>query len=66
MDTHVPGGDRIFRIDAAHKATIALATDSLHWPNGITWDKSGNRFIIVPCGQCAADARVASRARPRQ
>jgi sugar lactone lactonase YvrE len=50
VDTHVPGGDRIFRIDAAHKATIALATDSLHWPNGITWDKSGNRFIIVPMG----------------
>jgi sugar lactone lactonase YvrE len=47
---HVAGGDRIFRIDAAHKATIALATDSLHWPNGITWDKSGNRFIIVPMG----------------
>ena len=27
---------RIFRIDAAHHATIALASDSLHWPNGIT------------------------------
>ncbi|MBA2684726.1 MAG: SMP-30/gluconolactonase/LRE family protein [Gemmatimonadaceae bacterium] len=45
--THVAGSDRIFRIDAAHKATIALATDSLHSPNGITWDKTGNRFIIV-------------------
>ena len=46
--THVAGSDRIFRIDAAHHATIALASDSLHWPNGITWDKSGNRFIVVP------------------
>ncbi|MEO8880619.1 MAG: SMP-30/gluconolactonase/LRE family protein [Gemmatimonadaceae bacterium] len=46
--THVAGFDRIFRIDAAHKATIALATDSLQSPNGITWDKTGNRFIIVP------------------
>jgi sugar lactone lactonase YvrE len=45
---HVPGSDRIFRIDAAHHATIALASDSLHWPNGITWDASGKRFIIVP------------------
>jgi sugar lactone lactonase YvrE len=44
---HVAGADRIFRVDAAHKATVALATDSLHWPNGITWDKSGNRFIVV-------------------
>jgi sugar lactone lactonase YvrE len=45
---HVPGADRIFRIDAAHHATIALASDSLHWPNGITWDASGKRFIVVP------------------
>ncbi len=48
---HVAGADRIFRIDAAHTATIALQTDSLHWPNGITWDKSGNRFIVVPYGK---------------
>lgn len=45
---HVAGGDRIFRIDAAHHATIALASDSLQWPNGITWDASGKRFIVVP------------------
>jgi sugar lactone lactonase YvrE len=45
---HVAGSDRIFRIGAAHRATIALASDSLHWPNGITWDKSGKRFIVVP------------------
>ena len=45
---HVAGGDKIFRIDATHHATVALASDSLHWPNGITWDASGKRFIIVP------------------
>ncbi|MBK5188036.1 MAG: SMP-30/gluconolactonase/LRE family protein [Gemmatimonadaceae bacterium] len=45
---HVAGADRIFRIDAAHHATIALATDSLNHPNGITWDASGKRFIVVP------------------
>jgi len=44
----VAGSQRIFRIDASHRATIALASDSLHWPNGITWDKSGKRFIVVP------------------
>ena len=48
---HVAGSDRIFRIDAAHTVTVALASDSLHWPNGITWDKSGNRFIVVPYGK---------------
>jgi sugar lactone lactonase YvrE len=46
--THVAGSDRIFRIDAAHHTTVALASDSLHWPNGITWDASGKRFIVVP------------------
>jgi sugar lactone lactonase YvrE len=45
---HVAGSDKIFRIDAAHRATVALATDSLHSPNGITWDASGKRFIVVP------------------
>jgi len=45
---HVAGADRIFRIDAAHRVTVALASDSLHWPNGITWDASGKRFIVVP------------------
>ena len=45
---HSAGAYLIFRIDAARHATIALASDSLHWPNGITWDKSGNRFIVVP------------------
>lgn len=45
---HVRGSDRIFRIDAARHVTVALATDSLHSPNGITWDSSGKRFIVVP------------------
>ncbi|MGH7622405.1 MAG: SMP-30/gluconolactonase/LRE family protein [Gemmatimonadaceae bacterium] len=43
---HAKGADRIFRIDAAHHATIALASDSLQSPNGITWDATGRRFII--------------------
>jgi sugar lactone lactonase YvrE len=45
--TH-PGPDRIFRIDPSHKASIALETDSLQGPNGITWDSAGHRFIVVP------------------
>jgi sugar lactone lactonase YvrE len=45
---HVKGADRIFRIDPEHHATVALASDSLRWPNGITWDASGKRFIVVP------------------
>jgi sugar lactone lactonase YvrE len=49
--THVAGADRIFRIDAAHRVTVALASDSLHHPNGITWDASGKRFIVVPFDQ---------------
>jgi sugar lactone lactonase YvrE len=45
---HVAGSDRIFRIAPDHHATIALASDSLQSPNGITWDASGKRFIVVP------------------
>ena len=49
---HVAGGDRIFRIDAAHRATIALASDSLQWPNGITWDTSGKRSSSAHTPAC--------------
>lgn len=48
---HPPGADRIFRIAPDHRATIALATDSLQRPNGITWDATGKRFIVVPYGK---------------
>ena len=43
-----PGPDRIFRIGPNHAATIAMEGDSLDAPNGITWDASGKRFIVVP------------------
>lgn len=42
------GPDRVFRIDRSHKVSIALQSDSLKGPNGITWDSTGHRFIIVP------------------
>jgi sugar lactone lactonase YvrE len=47
--TH-PGPDRVFRIGSDRKATVAVEGDTLHGPNGITWDGTGNRFIIVPFG----------------
>jgi len=46
--TH-PGPDRIFRI-TGRKVTVAAQGDTLRQPNGITWDASGNRFIIVSLG----------------
>jgi hypothetical protein len=42
------GPDRIYRIGAGRKVSVALQTDSLEGPNGITWDGANNRFIIVP------------------
>lgn len=47
-----PGVDRVFRI-AGRTVTEALTGDSLARPNGITWDASGNRFVIVPFGGTA-------------
>lgn len=46
--TH-PGPDRIFRI-ARGRASVAAQGDTLERPNGITWDVSGNRFIVVAFG----------------
>lgn len=42
-----PGGQRVFRI-VGRQATQVLAGDSLGNPNGIAWDGTNNRFIIVP------------------
>jgi sugar lactone lactonase YvrE len=43
-------GNRIFKIDRMHKPSVALHSDSLGSPNGITWDARGKRFIIVQWG----------------
>lgn len=45
-----PAPDKVFRIAPDHKATVALQGDTLHRPNGITWDTALKRFIIVPFG----------------
>ena len=43
------GTDKIYRI-AAGRITVALQDSALGGPNGITWDASGRRFIVVPYG----------------
>ena len=45
-----PGPDRVFRIGPDRKITVAARGDSLGWPNGITVDPVGKRFIIVSYG----------------
>lgn len=45
-----PGTDQIFRIGPARKVSVAIKSDSLGRPNGITWDGANNRFIVVPFG----------------
>ena len=48
--TH-PGVNRIFRIALkGDKVTEAATGDALENPNGITWDASGNRFLLAPFG----------------
>jgi sugar lactone lactonase YvrE len=44
-----PGPSRIFRI-AQGGASLALETERLAQPNGITWDRSRGRFLIAPSG----------------
>jgi sugar lactone lactonase YvrE len=45
-----PGTDQIFRIAPDHKVSVAIKSDSLGRPNGITWDAANQRFIVVPFG----------------
>jgi len=49
-----PGPDRVFRIGPDRKVTVAARGDSLGWPNGITVDPVGKRFIIVAFGAAKA------------
>lgn len=44
------GHDRIFKVAPDRKVSIALESDSLGRPNGITWDRANDRFIVVPFG----------------
>lgn len=43
------GTNTIYRI-VAGKVTVALHDAALGGPNGITWDATGRRFIVVPYG----------------
>lgn len=45
-----PGTDQIFRIAHDRKVTVAIKSDSLGRPNGITWDRANGQFIVVPFG----------------
>jgi hypothetical protein len=42
------GPDRIYRIAPNRAVSIAIQSDSLAGPNGITWDGAQGRFIVVP------------------
>ena len=42
------GGDRIFRIGAGHAISVVAQGDSLHEPNGITWDAARGRWVVLP------------------
>lgn len=45
--TH-PGPDRVYRIAPDRSQSVALESDSLAAPNGITWDAARKQFVIVP------------------
>ena len=44
-----PGVNRIFKI-TGRKVTEVATGDSLANPNGITWDKANNRWLLAPFG----------------
>ena len=44
------GTDKIFRVAPDRKVSVALQSDSLGRPNGITYDRANGRYIVVPFG----------------
>jgi hypothetical protein len=42
------GPDRVYRIAHTRAVSVAIESDSLAGPNGITWDGAQGRFIVVP------------------
>jgi len=46
--TH-PGPDRVFKI-SGRKVTTAISFKDKTEPNGITWDSTASRFVMVPMG----------------
>jgi sugar lactone lactonase YvrE len=44
-----PGRDRVFKI-VGRKPSVAITDTALAGPNGITWDRANNRFIVVGNG----------------
>ena len=44
------GTDRIYRVAPDRKVSVALQSDSLGRPNGITYDRANGRYIVVPFG----------------
>jgi SMP-30/Gluconolactonase/LRE-like region len=48
--TEHTGTDQIFRIGPDRKVSVAIKSDSLGRPNGITWDPANQRFIVVTFG----------------
>ena len=44
------GGDRIYRVGADGRITIAVESDTLGRPNGVLWDNEGQRLLIAALG----------------
>ena len=41
-----PGGDKVFRLRGRSIETVTLSPP-VTWPNGITWDRTGKRWLVV-------------------
>jgi sugar lactone lactonase YvrE len=42
-----PGGDKIFAVGPGHVISVVAEGAGLSEPNGITWDATGKRWIVV-------------------
>lgn len=56
-----PSTDKVFRIGPDRQASVALETDRLSRPNGIAWNPSAGRFLIVSAGDTIMSWRPGER-----
>ena len=53
-----PRGDKIFVIGPGRSVSVAAEGDSLHVPNGITWDAARRRWLVVSFDPFHSDVYV--------
>lgn len=56
------GPDRIFEVGAGHAVSVVASGPALRQPNGIAWDESGKRWVVVSFDPFVGEVAVIAEA----